>query len=128
MKINASEVLRRVVAEHREYRSDAYNYIYDLTTSSDGNRPDSLQSQKGKHMTAKELYNAFCHQALEEYGPMASTVLGMWGLRTTRDVARATYHLIHAGLISKQRDESINDFLSLPPLEDMLENPFKPRQ
>lgn len=127
MKIEIHDALRVILAEHKEYHPEAYHSIYLATNPTSGTQLDTPDRRPAKHLTARELYTTLCHQALEEYGPMALTVFRHWGLKSAADVAQATYYMIQAGILSKQRHESREDFLHLPTLEEMLDTPFAPR-
>lgn len=125
MKIDFHDAVQGILAEHREYKAEAYQFLYTVATPGAASH-NEVDHPTAHHMTASEFYSAVCRYAMQEYGPMAHTVFDFWGLHTTRDVAAATYHLIAAGILTKQRHESIDDFDSLPTLELMLDAPFQP--
>lgn len=127
VKIDFHDALQRLLADHPEYRADAYRFLYMATSPSSFAAQQEPDTPCPKHLTAKEFYNALCRLAQHEFGPMAYRVLSYWGLKTTEDIANATYYLIEVGLFSKQRHESKEDFSSLPNLKEALEKTYIPR-
>lgn len=124
MKIDFHDALQSILAEHREYHPDAYQCLYQAAVP--GGASATLPSAPAAHLSASELYTAFCQNLLREYGPMALTVFHYWGLRTAQDVGTAVFYLVGAGVVSKRRHESISDFDHLPTPEKMLAEPFEP--
>lgn len=76
------------------------------------------------HLSAEELYMGFCAYALQEYGPMASTVLEHWGVTSSADVGSIVYNLIDAGVFGRQDGDSQEQFNELTPLEALLDLPY----
>ena len=126
MKIDFHDALQSILAEHPEYSPDAYRFLYLATNPTAGAVHDTLEARPPRHLSAREYHAAVCNLALKEFGPMARSVFNFWGLKTTQDIANATYYLIDAGIFSKQRHETKEDFLPLPDLGKTLEKPILP--
>lgn len=124
VKIDFHDALQRLLAEHREYHPDAYQFLYRAAVP--GGVPATVPGTPAAHLSASEFYTTFCQSLLSEYGPMALTVFHYWGLTTAQDVGTAVYHLIEAGVVSKRKHESRSDFDHLPTPEQMLAAPFEP--
>lgn len=71
---------------------------------------------KGQHVLAgvREL-------ALDEFGPMARSVLNSWGLIKGEDVGEIVYNLIEAGLMSKTEEDSRKDFAGVMKFDESLD-------
>jgi uncharacterized repeat protein (TIGR04138 family) len=71
---------------------------------------------KGQHVLAgvREL-------ALDEFGPMARSVLNSWGLIKGEDVGEIVYNLIEAGLMSKTEEDSRADFAGVMKFDEGLD-------
>lgn len=71
---------------------------------------------KGQHVLAgvREL-------ALDEFGPMARSVLNSWGLIKGEDVGEIVYNLIEAGLMSKTEEDSREDFAGVMKFDESLD-------
>jgi uncharacterized repeat protein (TIGR04138 family) len=48
--------------------------------------------------------------ALDQFGPMAMTVLHHWGIRQTLDFGKIVFALIGVKLLSKQPEDKLEDF------------------
>lgn len=120
------ETLQQILAQHSEYKPDAYRYIYAVTTpATDDEELDKPDTQSHpKHLSAQMLYQALCKRALKDFGPLAATVFRVWGLCTPQDIGRATYYMVDAGILCKQPHESAADFDTLPPLMPILRTPY----
>ena len=123
-----NEALRDILAAHQEYHQDAYRYLYYAANPAAyaEQNTDTPSGNQHKNLNAREFYITFCEILLREYGPMARTIVRYWGLHTTLDIGRATYYLITAGVLSKKKHESLEDFEHLPSLDATLLAPYEP--
>ncbi len=117
------EAVDKIIQQHGEYAPDAYDFLRQAMNTS---------TQQGKetgprHLSAEELYMRVCILALEEYGPMARTVLNYWGINSGRDIGNIVFHLIEVGVFGKQEDDSIEQFHHLPRLSQLLDAPYLPQ-
>jgi uncharacterized repeat protein (TIGR04138 family) len=62
------------------------------------------------HLTAKELLDGLRDFAIEQYGPMAKTVLNHWGLKRTEDIGNIVFNMIEKKMLSKTESDSLDDF------------------
>ncbi len=65
---------------------------------------------KRRHISGQELLEGIRAYALEQFGPMARTVLNYWGIRDTTDFGKIVFALVEAGLMQKCEEDSIEDF------------------
>jgi uncharacterized repeat protein (TIGR04138 family) len=77
--------------------------------------------------------------ALRQFGLLAATVLGHWGVRSTSDIGEIVYNLIAAGDLEKTPTDSRSDFdnvfdfetalkpKTLPATDDTVEEPRQTR-
>ncbi len=63
-----------------------------------------------RHISGAELAWACRDFALEQFGLLAPTVLGHWGITATRDLGRIVFLLIDVGLLGRQESDTIEDF------------------
>jgi uncharacterized repeat protein (TIGR04138 family) len=63
-----------------------------------------------RHITGGELAEGVRDLAIEQYGPMARTVLEHWGIHSTSDMGEIVYALIDCHVLIKQEDDSREDF------------------
>lgn len=63
-----------------------------------------------RHITGRELAEGARDLALEDYGPMARTVLEHWGIRSTDDFGGVVFALVECGVLVKEESDSPDDF------------------
>jgi uncharacterized repeat protein (TIGR04138 family) len=63
-----------------------------------------------RHVTGQELAEGLRMYALDQFGPMAKTVLEHWGITTTLDFGEIVFILIEAGLMRKTENDNLGDF------------------
>lgn len=63
-----------------------------------------------RHVSGEELIHGFRDHALQEFGPMAFTLLREWGVHTCSDVGDMVFELIEEGMFGKQDSDTREDF------------------
>jgi uncharacterized repeat protein (TIGR04138 family) len=77
-----------------------------------------------RHISGQELAEGVRELALEQYGPIARTVLEHWGIHTTRDLGEIVFTLVDAGVLIKQSGDSRADFEDIFDFEDVFERDY----
>ena len=77
---------------------------------SSGQGPTGQSSSGQRHLTGGELCDAIRRYALEQFGYMAATVLGSWGIHKTGDFGDIVFNLIDIGEMSKTKHDRREDF------------------
>jgi uncharacterized repeat protein (TIGR04138 family) len=83
-------------------------------------------TDRSRHVTGKELLEGFRDYAMEQFGPMAATLMEEWGIRESRDVGNMVFRLIEEQVFGKQESDKPEDFEGLFDLDDALRSPFLP--
>ncbi|MBI2932358.1 MAG: hypothetical protein HYY16_11970 [Planctomycetes bacterium] len=99
------DVLRRLVERDPRYHVDAYRYIFealDFTLKNSG--------RKTGHVSGRELLDGIRLHAIDQFGAMAPTVFGHWGVRSTDDFGEIVFSLVEVGLMGKTEQDSKEDF------------------
>jgi len=112
----------------REKRFDAHAYFFlkdalDFTLK----RIAEKNGGRSRHVTGQELLEGFRDLALDQFGPMASTLVREWGLRQCRDVGDMVFHLIEEQVFGKQDSDRPEDFSGGFDLDESLVTPFLPK-
>lgn len=68
------------------------------------------RSGREGHVTGRELLEAFRQLAIEEFGPLARTVLAEWNVNSTEDVGRIVFLCVEAGQMGKTDDDTPEEF------------------
>jgi uncharacterized repeat protein (TIGR04138 family) len=71
-------------------------------------RPRRRQAER--HVSGQELCEAARQYALQQYGFMAPTVLGSWGVHNTGDFGEIVFSMIEIGQMRKTRQDKREDF------------------
>lgn len=62
------------------------------------------------HLTGRQLCEAARVYAMRQYGYLARTVLGSWGITRTDDIGEIVYNMIAIGQMSKTETDQREDF------------------
>jgi len=84
-------------------------------------REKHSQGSGAGHIKGQEVLSGVRELALEEFGPMARTVLNDWGLVAGEDVGEIVYNLIDAGLMSKTEQDRKEDFAGVMKFDESLD-------
>ncbi len=115
------EAVNVIMERHNEYAPDAYDFLRQaINAGGQLNR----EKETRRHLSAEELYMKVCILALEEFGPLARTVLNFWGINHSLDIGNIVFNLIEVGVFGKQEDDSIEQFRHLPKLSQLLDAPY----
>lgn len=68
------------------------------------------REDQNQHVSGQQLCLGLRDYALRQYGLLARTVLGRWGIHRTDDFGVMVFALIDAGLLRKTDEDSPEDF------------------
>ncbi|MFH1778957.1 MAG: Minf_1886 family protein [Candidatus Omnitrophota bacterium] len=98
------KVIEGIIEKDPRYKSEAYLFVMaalNYTVS---------KLEKPRHITGQELSEGIRFYTIEQFGPMARTVLEHWGVYTTEDFGNIVFNMTDAKLLSKTETDSIGDF------------------
>ena len=120
------DVLAQLVRDDPRYPAVAYGFLRQGL-----DRAVKLYSKPdhgpGRHVTGQELLEALRQCALQEFGPMAATVLRDWGIRQTEDFGEMVFNLVNRGLLGKTDQDKKEDFAGGYDFEEAFSAPFLPK-
>jgi uncharacterized repeat protein (TIGR04138 family) len=64
-----------------------------------------------RHVSGGDLLDAIKSLARDRYGVMATDVFESWGVRSTLDFGRIVFQMVEDGLLSKQDEDSLTEFI-----------------
>jgi len=119
------EAVRTICGRDPRYDRQAYFFVREALdfTVKMLKKPESGQA---RHVTGQELLEGIRRYALQEFGPMAITVLRGWGIRRTEDIGEIVFNLVDAGRLGKTKDDSREDFAGGYDFEEAFVRPFLP--
>ena len=79
-----------------------------------------------RHVSGEELILGVRDHALQEFGPMAYTLLREWGVRSCSDVGEMVFELLEEGMFGKQDSDTREDFADHYVFAEAFLLPFLP--
>lgn len=116
-----------ILKRDRRFDPQAYFFLkeaLDFTLK----RVAEANGGKVRHVSGPELLDGFRDHALEQFGPMASTLMKEWGVRKCLDVGDMVFLLIEEQVFGKQDTDRREDFSGSFDLEESLAAPFLPKR
>jgi uncharacterized repeat protein (TIGR04138 family) len=113
----------------REKRYDPLAYLF-LKEALDFTLKRAAEGNGGeqRHVSGVELCAGFRDLALEQFGPMASTLLLEWGVRESSDIGEMVFLLIEEQMFGKQDSDTREDFAGAFDFDEAFVLPFRPQQ
>ena len=108
-QVDFDKVVQDIVAKDPRYPRGAYHFVreaLDFTQRSitqEGKHP-------ARHICGQELNLGIKAFALQQFGPMAMTVLEDWGVHRCEDFGELVFNMIDCQLLSKTEKDRREDF------------------
>ncbi|MEY3394876.1 MAG: hypothetical protein RL346_1112 [Verrucomicrobiota bacterium] len=123
--IHFEESVISILKRDQRYDGQAYFFLKDALDFT-LKRFAEQAGNRGRHVSGKELSEGFRDYALDQFGPMAATLMEEWGIHETRDVGNMVFRLIEEQVFGKQDSDKPEDFEGLFDLNRSLRLPFLP--
>jgi uncharacterized repeat protein (TIGR04138 family) len=150
--VDFDEVLDRILKTDFRYQRDAYLFVREaldytqrwVTRSAGGSRrgesshPPAAPTKKTartkagsasgriRHVTGQQLLEGIRLYALQQFGPMALTVLEEWGVRRCEDFGEIVFNMVENRLLGKTESDSRDDFKGGYDFHEAFRQPFAP--
>lgn len=98
------QVIEEICANDSRYKPDSYELVMQALHFT------QAKLKKQGHLSGQELSEGIRQFAIEQYGPMAKTVLNHWGINKTEDFGSIVFNMIEKKLLSKTENDSLDDF------------------
>lgn len=114
-----------ILKRDRRYDAHAFFFLKDaldftLKRVAEGNGGQT------RHVSGPELLEGFRDLALEQFGPMATTLMREWGVQRCQDVGDMVFLLIEEQVFGKQDSDKPEDFSGVFDFHESLTTPFLP--
>jgi len=113
------QVIEEICQKDTRYKPDAYEFLMQALHFAQG------KLKRTGHVSGKELLEGIREYVIEEYGPMAKTVLSHWGITKTQDFGSMVFNLIDKKILSKTERDLIDDFKDIYDFEAAFGNVLK---
>ena len=84
------------------------------------------QLEQGNHLSGQQLLEGIRLYAIEQYGPMARSVLESWGVKHCSDFGNIVFNLVACRVLGKTESDSPEDFNDGYDFEAAFDLPFRP--
>jgi uncharacterized repeat protein (TIGR04138 family) len=123
-----AETVTDICKEDPRFDRKAYDFVrsgLDQTVK-DLRKKDAARAERSRHVTGAELLEGLRIYALEQYGPLAKTVLNSWGINRGGDFGEIVFNLIEHNVFSKTESDRREDFADTYDFESAFVKPFQP--
>jgi uncharacterized repeat protein (TIGR04138 family) len=114
----ADEILEQLRERHPRFHGRAYLFVLAAL-----HRVMSGLTEP-RHIGGRELAEGVRQLALDQFGPMARTVLEHWGIHATEDLGDIVFALVECGVLIKQDDDRKEDFDEVFDFEEAFERDY----
>src|SRR5690606_34101129 len=80
--------------------------------------------EKPRHISGAELAEGARALAIDQFGPLARTVLEHWGIHSTADLGEIVFALVEAGILVAEPEDRIEDFVGLFDFEEAFDRDY----
>ena len=120
------EVLDMILAKDDRYHRDAYYFVREGLDFTQQKLTKAAGAKEPRHVSGRELMDGMRLYALENYGPMAKTLLNEWGVTSTEDFGEIVFNLVENNLLAKTEEDSRADFGNGFDSDEAFIAPFQP--
>jgi uncharacterized repeat protein (TIGR04138 family) len=125
-KLNFNEALAQILAEDPRFDEQAYHFVREALDFTIKLMEKPVEGV-GRHVKGGELLEGIRQFALQEFGPLAKTVLNKWGVKRCEDFGDIVFNLVGKGVLGKTDEDRKEDFAGGYDFEVAFRTPFRPR-
>ncbi len=123
-----ADIVALISKDDSRFDRKAYEFVrlgLDHTVK-DLRKRDAVRVERARHVTGAELLEGLRVYALDQFGPMAKSILNSWGITCCRDFGVIVFNLIEYKVFSKTESDRLEDFDTLYDFEEAFVAPFLP--
>jgi len=128
---NFEEALEAILRKDPRYPREAYRFLREAlehtTKSVTRTGRAGTRKEERHHVNGQELLEGIRVYALEQFGPMALTVLHEWGIQRGEDFGEIVFNMVESNLLGKTEKDSRDDFKGGYDFEEAFRRPFLPK-
>ena len=110
-----SDRFEDIVAKDSRYDARAYALLMDVVRA---------LGEGERHMSGADILEEFKECALDQYGPLAYTVLTEWGLTRCEDIGEMMFNLTEAHRVAKDEDDTPESFVGGYDFKEAFLDPY----
>jgi len=125
-EVSFEMALAKIQAKDPRYHREAYLFVreaLDHTQKAIAKNPRS----RIRHVSGQELLEGIRAFALQQFGPMAKSVLAEWGICRCEDFGEIVFNMVEVGWLAKTNKDSRADFENGYDFDAAFRKPFLPK-
>ncbi len=126
-ELDFNAIVVQICKEDPRFDRKAYTFLrHGLDETVKEIKRKETKVGKSRHVSGQQLLDGLRAYALEQYGPLAITVLRDWGITKCAHFGDMVFNLIEYGIFSKTENDRREDFGEIFTFEDAFVKPFLP--
>ena len=125
-KPDFEDAVEKITERDPRFHGDAYFFLRGALDETVKFLGRNENMEPGRHVNGPELLEGFRRHALEQFGPMTTTVLDEWGVKECKHVGDMVFTLIEAGVFGQSEDDRLEDFAHGYDFHDAFVRPYLP--
>ena len=126
-KHNFAEVVDEIVRKDSRYERDSYYFVREgLDFTLKMLKKHTRTQTAHRHVSGHELLEGLRRYALDQFGPMAKTVLDHWGVRKCDDFGEIVFNMVERGVLGKTEQDKLEDFRGGYDFDEAFVKPYRP--
>jgi uncharacterized repeat protein (TIGR04138 family) len=121
------EIVTLICKEDSRFDRKAYDFVrmgLDHTVK-ELRKKEASRAERSRHVSGPELLEGLRAYALDQFGPLAKTVLNAWGVKRCRDFGDIVFNLIDYNVFSKTENDRREDFADIFDFDEAFVKPFQ---
>jgi uncharacterized repeat protein (TIGR04138 family) len=125
--VSFEEVLEQILSRDTRFHRDAFLFVKDALDFTQKIVGKETKGGGIRHVSGQELLEGIREHALQQFGPMVTTVFEEWGIRSCRDFGEIVFLMVEHNLLAKTDKDSRADFESGYDFQEVFRKPFIPK-
>jgi uncharacterized repeat protein (TIGR04138 family) len=122
------ETIKTIREEDPRFSEGAYHFVRQALDHTINNlKKTGTKPTRRNHVSGQQLLDGIRVFALDQYGPMAKTLLDTWHVEKCEDFGEIVFHLVEHGILGKTDEDSQDDFADGYTFEEAFIEPFLPK-
>ena len=110
------EKIQKLIDSNPQYKFEAYSFILAALHFTMTALPSP------RHITGQEFCEGIRRYAIDQFGPLARTVLEYWGIQETLDFGKIVFALVDIGLMRKTEEDTLDNFKEVYDFKTAFDN------
>ncbi len=96
--------IQKLIDRDDGYKFEAYSFVLAALHYT------MMSLTTPRHISGQEFCDGLRRYAIDQFGPLARTVLEYWGIHQTVDFGKIVFALVEVGLMRKTEEDTLDNF------------------